>query len=65
MDPLLKTKEVAALLNVSVRTLTYWRKIDGAGPRPFCRFGDHTVRYPRESVERFIAGQAGEIHDGD
>lgn len=58
MDQMMKTKDVAALLNVSARTLADWRKIEGAGPRPFCRFGKHTFRYPRESVERFIADQA-------
>ncbi|HLO75161.1 MAG TPA: helix-turn-helix domain-containing protein [Magnetospirillum sp.] len=49
---LLTPPEVAARLQVSVKSLENWRRT-GAGPR-FIRLGRCCVRYAREDVEDFI-----------
>ncbi|WEV67961.1 helix-turn-helix domain-containing protein [Bifidobacterium sp. ESL0769] len=49
---LLKPKEVAKLLNVSERLLSYWRQNDD-GPE-FIQYGPRTVRYKPRSVEAWL-----------
>lgn len=50
----LKTREAAALLNLSQRALERWRTI-GYGP-PYSRFG-RAIRYPRTELELWIAAR--------
>ncbi len=52
--PLLSVKEVAELLQVSVRTIYDWR-YRGLGP-PAIRVGRH-VRYELNEIDRWLASQ--------
>lgn len=49
---LLRTEDVAELLDVTVRTLERWRR-DGAGP-PYVAFGG-TIRYHPARVSAWVA----------
>ena len=51
-SPLLKERDVAAMLNIKVVTLRRWRW-QGVGPR-FLKLGS-AVRYDSSDVESFIA----------
>jgi excisionase family DNA binding protein len=52
-DRLLSTREVAARLGVSVRTVQDWR-YRGGGP-PGVALGRKTVRYSQAELERWLA----------
>jgi predicted DNA-binding transcriptional regulator AlpA len=52
-EKMLRTAELAARLNVSVRTLEGWR-YHGTGP-PAVRLSPKAVRYPEAEVERWLA----------
>lgn len=54
MDRMLGPEDVAAMLDVPVRTVYAWRH-RGTGP-PGYRVGRH-VRYRREDVEAWLDGQ--------
>lgn len=54
MQPLLKEKEVAKLLNMSVATIRKWRCC-GQGPR-FVKIA-HSIRYRSEDVQAFMEGK--------
>ncbi len=51
-DPILKPGELAALLKVSLRTLSAWRLRD-RGPKWFAV--GHAVRYRREDLDVWLA----------
>jgi DNA-binding transcriptional MerR regulator len=51
-DPVLPPPDVGQLLDVSERTLEYWR-YRGLGPA-FIRVGRRTVRYRLSDVEAFL-----------
>jgi excisionase family DNA binding protein len=55
MATLLTSREVAALLSVSVRSLERWR-CSGKVNLPFIKLGN-SVRYRLEAVERLIASR--------
>ena len=55
MATLLPSREVAALLSVSVRSLERWRT-SGKVNLPFVKLGN-SVRYRLEAVERCIASR--------
>ena len=57
MDNLLNKKQVAALLNISVKTLDLWVS-QNKGPR-FLKIG-RMVRYTQSEVENFIQNLTGE-----
>lgn len=52
-DRLYRPREVADLLEVSVSTLTRWRR-ERRGP-PFVRVGNQ-VRYPGDMLDRYLRG---------
>jgi len=52
MQPLLRDKQVAALLNMNVNTLRHWRK-KGLGPKPVKI--ESSVRYREEDLAAYIA----------
>jgi excisionase family DNA binding protein len=54
MEKLLLTQDVAETLGMKKNTLEIWR-IQGRGPK-FVKVG-HSVRYRREDVEAYVAGQ--------
>jgi predicted DNA-binding transcriptional regulator AlpA len=55
---ILTPKGVATEYQVSERTLANWRALK-QGPR-FLKLGKRAVRYRREDIEAFIAGDASE-----
>jgi excisionase family DNA binding protein len=55
MATLLTSREVAALLSVSVRSLERWR-VSGKVNLPYVKLGN-SVRYRLEAVERSIASR--------
>jgi excisionase family DNA binding protein len=59
----LNTKEVAALLGVSVRTVSQWASMyqESAGKEglPGYRFGKRSWSFDRSEVERWIEGKRG------
>jgi predicted site-specific integrase-resolvase len=55
MATLLTSREVAALLSVSVRSLERWR-VSGKVDLPYVKLGN-SVRYKPESIERCIASR--------
>lgn len=57
MEKLLKTPELAALLNVQPNTIEIWR-LSGKGPK-FCKIG-RAVRYRREDVEAYLLASVRE-----
>jgi len=52
-DQLLKPKEAAAQLRVSVATLKGWRRQPSRGPR-FIAIGPKSIRYTRQALDEFI-----------
>lgn len=52
---LLTTTEAAACLNVSPKTMAYWRTT-GDGPT-FARLGVRSVRYRREDLLAYVAAR--------
>lgn len=52
---LLTESEVAKILKVSPRTVLQWR-IDSKGPNYIKHQGTRLVRYPREELDRWLAG---------
>lgn len=52
---LLTTKEAAAMLKMSPRTLEHWREI-GGGP-PFLKVG-RAVRYEHHAIGGYLAGRS-------
>lgn len=52
MENLLKTREVAALLNIGFSTLEIMR-MKGKGPK-YVKLGKHTVRYRKEDVIEWV-----------
>ena len=55
MATLLTSREVAALLSVSVRSLERWR-VSGKVDLPFVKLGN-SVRYRLEDIERCVASR--------
>jgi len=51
---LLKEKDVAKMLGVSVITIRRWRRIKNG--LKFCRLGDKAIRYRVEDVHAFVEG---------
>lgn len=62
MEGLMKSKEVAAFLNVGFSTLEMMR-MKGKGPK-YVRLGKHTVRYRKEDVVEWVnaCANASENH---
>ena len=50
---LLTPERAAELLNVTVSTLTRWRRTEGVGP-PFVRVSANRVGYPVAGVRRWV-----------
>lgn len=56
MDEHLRTSDVAAMLNVSPKTIADWRRYPGKGPRFIRLVG--VIRYRRSDVEAWLLEQA-------
>lgn len=57
---LLDEREVAEIYKIAVRTLRNWRSL-GMGPK-FVKIGPRCVRYSRNELAAFIAGDASKAN---
>lgn len=62
MEPLIRTKELAATVNVSVACLERWRQ-QGKGPR-WIRLAGRTIVYPVSEVQAWLSAQRAETDGG-
>jgi hypothetical protein len=53
VERLLRTRQVAVIMAVSVDTVKKWRQRPGKGPR-FIRYGDGSIRYRLSTVMRYL-----------
>lgn len=53
-DPLLTTEEAAEYLNVTERSMVYWRRKKGVGPDHVSLSPGGTVRYRQSELDRYI-----------
>ena len=58
---LLTQKEAAALLSVSIKTVSRYRQ---SGLLPTISFNKRTIRIPKLAVEKFIEGSRCQNHQG-
>ena len=53
VERMLRTRQVAVLMAVSIDTVKKWRQRPGKGPR-FIKYGDGSIRYRLTTVMRYI-----------